>query len=98
MTPDERELIDAKKRLEEFADQLRYVFENLASEVYALSECHCDHLAGDTPCAYCASEHFVNWFRLQPEFAAWTGACGDCDPCLGGHPEQCAVSPQRPKP
>lgn len=20
-------------------------------------------------------------------------ACGDCDPCLGGRPDQCAVSP-----
>ncbi len=68
MTPDQKELIETKQRLAEFEDQLRYVFENIASEVYAFGECHCDHEHGCTPCAYCASEHFWKWYQQQPEF------------------------------
>lgn len=65
MTKDEFDRLTRER--DEYADQLRYVWDNIASEVYAFSECHCDVPAGETPCAYCASEHFCNWFREHPE-------------------------------
>lgn len=54
---------ELERELYEAQDWLRYVFENIASEVYGLSECHCDHEHDISPCAYCASEHFIKWMR-----------------------------------
>ena len=39
-----------------------------------------------------ASEGESDAIPMEPE------PCGDCDPCIAGHPEQCAISPTRKQP
>lgn len=63
------ELDAAKRREVALIERCKDVFENIASDVYGLSECHCDHTRGVTDCAYCASERFIDWWRTQSDTA-----------------------------
>ena len=33
----------------------------------------------------------LQWAGVEMPKTPWPPACGDCDPCLGGRPDQCAV-------
>ncbi len=35
--------------------------------------------------------HLLKRYTESKTSPSWTTACGDCDPCLGGRPDQCAV-------
>lgn len=63
----EAELERVKKVCKEMHTWLDYAFENIVSECYAYDCCQCDIPAGETPCPYCASSHFVDWWRTFKE-------------------------------